>query len=302
MLERVAPIQMSHAFLLARGFNDMNAFFKAPKTGGLLAFAAALMFSGTAHAMPPVDSTRDGLGVDLKSGAYRLDRPVMSIGPADTPDLMALAISYSSQESRVGAFGKGWSHSHDVHAMRQVEGGSTVVSIISGMSVVKFTKSGSTYTPNRQNGGMLTGTMSGSLEYLTYRTRNGDILAFSPANNTNCTNSALPCTYVAETVAKANGEKLTYTYVGSSNKTGTWALGNLVSVNSALGWNLSLKYNASSRVISAQMVNLAQDYCGPSHGQPWCDRTDWPKVTFTYSTGNQLASIPATTGGGWLYD
>lgn len=84
--------------------------------------AAALMLPGIAAAMPPVDYTLDGLGVDLKTGSFNLSRQVLSIGPAGASEQMALTIAYNSQETRVGPLGKGWSHSYEVRAVRQVEG------------------------------------------------------------------------------------------------------------------------------------------------------------------------------------
>lgn len=265
-------------------------------------FAAALTISSVAYAIPPVDTTIDGLGIDLKTGAYRLDRQVLSIGPIDTPDLMTLAISYDSREADIGPMGKGWSHSYDIRALREVVGGNTVFSIVSGMSVTKFTKSSGIYLADRRDGGLLSSSVSGAFEHFTYRTRNGDILTFAPSNNMDCQSSSIPCDYHIETLTKANGEKLVFSYVGSGGQGSTWTIGNLMSVNSSLGWNLSFKYNGASRISTAQMVNLAQDYCAPSYGgQPWCDRTNWPKITLAYTSGNQLASVTDTTGGVWRY-
>jgi len=277
---------------------------------GMAGLAAVLLLSGTAFSMPPVDYTLDGLGVDLKTGSFNLSRQVLSIGPAGSPEQLALVIEYNSQESRNGPLGPGWSHSYEFRAIRQervvsvedtvppTEITETTVHIVVGMQAVEFARLNDPHTPDpgfqpeRRNGDMLIVPHSELFGEFEYRTRDGDILTFEANDDSACANLSQTCEYHVESWTKPNGERLTFSYATQSDGT----TGTLSAVNSSLGWNMSFKYNSSSRLISAQAVNLATDFCGSLNGAPHCDLSSRPKVTFAYTSGGQLASVTDTQG------
>ena len=263
-----------------------------------IAVAVSLALASAAAAMPPVDYTLDGLGVDLKSGSFNLSRQVISIGPAGAPDLLSLAVAYNSQETRIGPISPGWSHSQEIRARREVEDGATVVRIIAGMSVVKFTESGGSYTPDRRNGDALIGMPSDGFGDFQYRTRDGVLMSFSPSNNTSCADPAQACDYHARMVEKPDGEILSYSYTASGSPSGAFVVGNLMSVNSSLGWNLSFAYNGSNRLASVRAVNRAEAFCPDAYfpAQPHCTQSDWPSVTVGYDGNLRLTSITDSQG------
>ncbi len=251
-------------------------------------------------AMPPEQYTLDNLGVDLASGAFTISQTVLAIGPAGAPDQLVLTIEYHSQETRDGPFGVGWSHSLELWAERRSSGGAITVDVVAGMVSAGFTRSGSSYIPDRRNGAALIPASSGALANLTFTSRNGDQIIFAPDDNTACASFANTCRYHAISWTKPNGEVLTFAYPKSWSGA-SYTTGRLSSVTSSLGWNISFGYNSAGHMTWAQAVNLAVDYCGPVNGAPWCNRSNWPKVTFGYTASGQLATVTDLSGQVWRF-
>ncbi len=244
--------------------------FKAMTRKILIGLGIGGLFAATqALAMPEEFPVIEPLGVELKTGAYTLSVTDMSIGPAGSGGL-AFTRHYNSNELGGSAIGWGWSHSFEVRGLLQPQGNAVIFKAIFGKAVDTFTRTsvGSFYDSEKEDGaGLLSvahgGGRNGILEFFDYYAPNGDVIHFQPVGGAAvcavCAGSN-SCHYEVGSIEKADGERLHYDYKTFSS------LNRLESVNSSLGWNVSFKYDSSHRMISVQMVNLAEDYCAPSAG------------------------------------
>ncbi|MBL4800722.1 MAG: RHS repeat-associated core domain-containing protein [Emcibacter sp.] len=229
------------------------------------------------------------MGVELKTLSYTTGRTDVSIGPSGNG--LSFSRSYNSSETYTGQLGEGWTHSFDTRAERSTTSGIITLNVIFGSSTQIFTRVtvGAEYESSEKTGPAVMSTSAGSLEEFDYKTRSGDIFYFKPTNSSSCADAAQLCNYYLDSITKIDGEKLTYSY---QNVSGSYKLR---SVNSSLGWNASIKYDVNWRISSVQMVNLAEQYCAPNYGsQPYCDLTNWPKVTYGYDSNGLLETITDT--------
>tara|TARA_B100000508_G_scaffold60333_1_gene47217 strand:- start:251843 stop:256078 length:4236 start_codon:yes stop_codon:yes gene_type:complete len=240
---------------------------------------------------PRIYPTFDERGVDLSDDVFTGSSPEISIGDAGAG---GLSYSQTFQDN-------GWSHSvmGTVHAQTSTE---YRVSLFGGTEV--FTKSGSTYSPEQENGATLT--YSGG--NYTYTTGGGVVATFS-SSKVGQTSFYGADEGVLTKVTFPNGEEWTYHYSSTNMviQQGGWPEPIIVtygpyyrlqSVTTNRGYQLHFEYRRASNVGSqsqlndwrtvktARLINNAVNYCSRTANTCSGLTENWPSLTMNYTSSN----------------
>ena len=217
----------------------------------------------------------------------------MSVGTRESG--LSFTRTYNSyNSSSITPLGTGWSHNFSIEAERADDGeppnNYVRLAIDFGHSTKTFKRTviGGQYDSLEDDGSALLSHVVDGEEEFEYIASNGDITYFKPKSTAFCATTTGSCWYYVDYIQRASGERLEFSYelpYRSAFK--------LRSVNSSLGWNLSILSEPGYTMV-VQMVNLAEDYCPPSYeGQPYCNLSNWPKVKYT-RTGDVLTAVTDT--------
>ncbi|WP_371394206.1 RHS repeat domain-containing protein [Glycocaulis abyssi] len=240
------------------------------------------------HAFPLVNPAFDDNGVDMATGLLQAAIPVISIGDPD-----AGGLSYTQIFT-----GNDWRHS--LMGSVRVSGTQYTISLGGGAEI--FTKSGSTFTPNRPSGTTLT--YSSSTGIYTYTLSDGTVVEYDEANLGDASGVALIQANIVS-VTRPNGSRMDYHYrsVTVFEQIASWpepviipyTYFRLQSVTTNRGYQLHVHYQRDSHpggnltqtmpewwnATGVTLFNLTQDYCEPTAAFSSCSFSQtWPELTF----------------------
>lgn len=240
--------------------------------------------------VPPAYTYIDANGVDIMSGDLSLTIPEVSIGPVGEGGLtFSRTFSQSS-----------WRHNF-IHTI-DVNG--SVYTVSFGTTSQRFTKAGTTFTPEKQTGATLT--QSGST--YTYTASDGTIATFMTLPGNVVVNSGQWASNIAvDTVKLPSGETQKWEYKSFTISPGmgsTWALSRVQGISNNLGYGLKFEYFSNGggnwwdpqALKSVQGVNLAYDTCNMAADSCTITATNGPKVTYSSQTATQTIAATATDG------
>lgn len=275
---------------------SMKALLFAASSGLALIAAGAAQAQSINPSVPPEHVSIDARGVDLVTGSFSWSATEVVIGQPASGGLVHGRGSYGETNQGVLQLNS-----------------PSFVAVFDGRSET-FTLSGSTFTPVRANGSILT--LAGGV----YSYTRSDGLTVRYATNYCYTPTGNPCTtraLISEVVAP-NGEVRKYhyvqeTYVRSVNpNTGPvyGTVARLQSITNNFGYQLHYAYRANTvsgggtltnrignwlGVASVTGVNNAVDYCAPNAFSCSYSRT-WPSISYTAAVGTPITAATDQSG------
>lgn len=259
-----------------------RSFYAAWTVLGMLLITQTAM-AQTAPAIPaipsaPVMNTTDENGVDMVSGQLMLHDMPISVGKPDEGGLSWSFTGYRSRDPLLSYIEVSRGFQSDQYALLyrvSYGGGSALFVTPQGAPLGTFQrKSGAgkslAYTPGA----------GGALGSYTYTALDGTVATFleNTANTLNGGSARL------KTLARPNGEILTYEYKLRSATCGGACSYDMLSVRNNLGYMIKYDWDPAdlTRLAKVTAVNLAQDACDPTATSSALG-SQWMSVTFTGS-------------------